>query len=102
MNIPLALHPKHTMAPYYGILKTNKGISFRGPFIIENKGVLCQMTLNDLSLGCSVDEILRLVQAVWFTDKRGQRGFRGGWEHLAVIPASWGPQRVKTISPSRS
>lgn len=70
MNIPLALDPKHTIAPYYGILKTNKGISFRGPFNINNKGVLCQMTSNDLSLGCSVNEILRLVQAVWFTDKR--------------------------------
>lgn len=70
MNIPLALDPKHTIALYYGILKTNKGISFRGPFIIENKGVLCHMMLNDLSLGCSVNEILRLVQAVWFTDKR--------------------------------
>lgn len=83
MNIPLASHPKHTFAPYYALLKTNEGISFRVPFIIEKNGVLCQMTSNDLSPGCSVDEILRLVQAIWFTDKRWQRGFPGGWEHLA-------------------
>lgn len=59
-----------SQAHHCSVLWTLISISFRGPFIIENKGILCQMTSNDLSLGCSVDEILRLVQAVWFTDKR--------------------------------
>ncbi len=44
----------------------------RGLFIIDDKGSLRQMTLNDLPVGRSVDETLRLVQAFQFTDKHGE------------------------------
>jgi alkyl hydroperoxide reductase subunit AhpC len=45
---------------------------FRGLFIIDDKGNLRQMTVNDLPVGRSVDETLRLVQAFQFTDKHGE------------------------------
>ncbi|EDL81711.1 rCG64140 [Rattus norvegicus] len=57
-----------------------KVISFRGLFLIDDKGILRQMTINDLPVGRSVDEILRLVQAFQFTDKHGE-----------VCPAGWKP-----------
>ena len=44
----------------------------RGLFIIDDKGNLRQMTVNDLPVGRSVDETLRLVQAFQFTDKHGE------------------------------
>ena len=53
---------------------------FRGLFIIDNKGILRQITVNDLPVGRSVDETLRLVQAFQFTDKHGE-----------VCPAGWKP-----------
>jgi alkyl hydroperoxide reductase subunit AhpC len=43
-----------------------------GLFIIDDKGNLRQMTVNDLPVGRSVDETLRLVQAFQFTDKHGE------------------------------
>ena len=49
----------------------------RGLFIIDDKGNLRQMTINDLPVGRSVDETLRLVQAFQFTDKHGE-GATGG------------------------
>ena len=52
----------------------------RGLFIIDEKGVLRQITMNDLPVGRSVDETLRLVQAFQFTDKHGE-----------VCPAEWKP-----------
>ncbi|KAG0694355.1 Peroxiredoxin-1 [Chionoecetes opilio] len=52
----------------------------RGLFIIDNKGVLRQITMNDLPVGRSVDETLRLVQAFQFTDDHGE-----------VCPAGWKP-----------
>uniref|UniRef100_A0A2K5S9L8 thioredoxin-dependent peroxiredoxin n=1 Tax=Cebus imitator TaxID=2715852 RepID=A0A2K5S9L8_CEBIM len=56
-------------------------ISFsRGLFIIDDKGILRQITVNDLPVGRSVDETLRLVQAFQFTDKHGE-----------VCPAGWKP-----------
>lgn len=45
---------------------------FRGLFIIDDKGILRQMTINDLPVGRSVDETLRLVQAFQFADKNGE------------------------------
>ena len=45
---------------------------YRGLFIIDDKGILRQITLNDLPVGRSVDETLRLVQAFQYTDKHGE------------------------------
>lgn len=44
----------------------------RGLFIIDGKGVLRQITVNDLPVGRSVDEALRLVQAFQYTDEHGE------------------------------
>uniref|UniRef100_A0A8C0A3G1 Peroxiredoxin-1 n=1 Tax=Bos mutus grunniens TaxID=30521 RepID=A0A8C0A3G1_BOSMU len=74
MNIPLISDPKRTIAQDYGVLKADEGISFRGLFIIDDKGILRQITINDLPVGRSVDETLRLVQAFQFTDKHGEAG----------------------------
>jgi peroxiredoxin (alkyl hydroperoxide reductase subunit C) len=41
-------------------------------FIIDAKGVLRQITINDLPVGRDVDETLRLVQAFQYTDKHGE------------------------------
>nr|KAF6379960.1 peroxiredoxin 1 [Myotis myotis] len=56
MNIPLVSDPKRTIAQDYGVLKADEGISFRGLFIIDDKGILRQITVNDLPVGRSVDE----------------------------------------------
>lgn len=54
--------------------------NYRGLFIIDNRGVLRQITMNDLPVGRSVDETLRLVQAFQYTDSHGE-----------VCPAGWKP-----------
>ena len=53
---------------------------FRGLFIIDDKGILRQITINDLPVGRSVDETLRLVQAFQFTDKHGE-----GMPHVLLV-----------------
>ncbi|VDP22436.1 unnamed protein product [Onchocerca flexuosa] len=53
---------------------------FSGLFIIDSKGILRQITVNDLPVGRSVDETLRLVQAFQFVDNHGE-----------VCPANWKP-----------
>lgn len=63
---------------------------FRGLFIIDGQGTLRQIIINDLPVGRSVDEILRLVQAYQFTDQHGE-----------VCPAGWRPG-AETIKPSES
>jgi alkyl hydroperoxide reductase subunit AhpC len=51
-----------------------------GLFIINEAGVLRQITVNDLPVGRSVDEVLRLVTAFKHVDKHGE-----------VCPAGWTP-----------
>lgn len=62
------------------MLLDDVGHTLRGLFIIDDKGVLRQITMNDLPVGRSVDETLRLVQAFQYTDKHGE-----------VCPAGWKP-----------
>ncbi len=54
------------------------GVAFRGAFIIDPKGVVRAQLVNDLPLGRNVDELIRLVEALQFTDQHGE-----------VCPAGW-------------
>ena len=53
-------------------------VALRGLFLIDQKGVVRHQVVNDLPLGRSVDEALRMVQALQFFEKNGE-----------VCPADW-------------
>jgi len=80
LAIPLVSDIKHSIAKDYGVYLEDQGVALRGLFIIDDKGTLRQITMNDLPVGRSVDETLRLVQAFQFTDQHGE-----------VCPAGWTP-----------
>merc|ERR1712121_581251 len=89
VNIPLVADKTLEISRSYGVLKEDDGISFRGLFIIDGAGKLRQITVNDLPVGRSVDETIRLLQAFAFTDKLGE-----------VCPANWRPGKP-TFTPKR-
>uniref|UniRef100_A0A8C6HXP2 Peroxiredoxin-2 n=1 Tax=Mus spicilegus TaxID=10103 RepID=A0A8C6HXP2_MUSSI len=70
LNISLLADVTKSLSQNYGVLKNDEGIAYRGLFIIDAKGVLRQITVNDLPVGRSVDEALRLVQAFQYTYRR--------------------------------
>ena len=72
MNIPVLADKSGAIARSYGVLKEDAGIPFRGLFIIDRNQILRQITVNDLPVGRSVDETLRLVQAFQFTEEHGE------------------------------
>ncbi|XP_067579085.1 peroxiredoxin-4 [Pseudorca crassidens] len=80
ISIPLLSDLNHQISKDYGVYLEDSGHTLRGLFIIDDKGILRQITLNDLPVGRSVDETLRLVQAFQYTDKHGE-----------VCPAGWKP-----------
>lgn len=80
INIPLLSDLTHSIAKDYGVYLEDLGHTLRGLFIIDEKGILRQITMNDLPVGRSVDETLRLVQAFQYTDNHGE-----------VCPAGWKP-----------
>merc|ERR1712071_92013 len=72
LDIPLLADKSASISKSYGVYKEDEGLSFRGLFIIDEQQRLRQITINDLPVGRSVDETLRLVQAFQFTDKHGE------------------------------
>mgnify|MGYP003454948553 FL=1 len=69
ISYPLLADKSMNVSRDYGVLDEESGIPFRGLFIIDGKQNLRQITMNDLPVGRSVDETLRLVQAFQFTDE---------------------------------
>ena len=83
MKIPLLSDITKQISGKYGVLIShesdeNYGVSLRGTFIIDDKGILRHSSVNDLSVGRNVDETLRLLTAFQHTDKHGE-----------VCPAKW-------------
>lgn len=72
MQIPLLADKSASIAKDYQVYNETTGIPYRGLFIIDDKGNLRQITINDLPVGRSVDETLRLVQAFQYTDVHGE------------------------------
>lgn len=87
LNYPLLSDKSMSIARSYGVLDEETGIPFRGLFIIDPNQNLRQIIINDLPVGRSVDEALRLVQAIQFTDVNGE-----------VCPVNWKPGS-ETIKP---
>lgn len=90
MKIPIIGDNTKEIASKYGVLVNDLGVACRGLFIINPQGVIEQITMNNLPVGRSVDETLRLVQAFQFVAEHGE-----------VCPANWKPGE-KTINPKSS
>nr|CCA24141.1 thioredoxindependent peroxide reductase putative [Albugo laibachii Nc14] len=80
MEIPLVSDIRKIISAKYGVLLEKAGIALRGLFIIDKEGTLQQITVNNLPIGRSVDETLRLIQALQFVEEHGE-----------VCPANWKP-----------
>lgn len=63
LKLTLLADKTHKVARDYGVLLEDEGVALRGLFLIDPKGTLRQITINDLPVGRSVEETLRLVQA---------------------------------------
>ena len=64
LNFPLASDINKTVATDYGVLIEGAGIALRGLFIIDPDGVLQYAVINNLNIGRSTDETLRVLQAL--------------------------------------
>ncbi|KAF8151655.1 peroxiredoxin, partial [Crassisporium funariophilum] len=85
LKLPLIADRNMSIARDYGVLIEEEGISLRGLFIIDPKGILRQITVNDLPVGRSVEETIRLIKAFQFNELHGE-----------VCPANW-TEGSKTI-----
>ena len=84
-SLPMLSDLTHEISRDYGCLiqdpaDGDQGVAFRATYIIDKKGILRHIAVNDLPVGRSPDEYMRLVQAFQYSDEYGE-----------VCPASWKP-----------
>jgi peroxiredoxin (alkyl hydroperoxide reductase subunit C) len=77
IKFPLVADVTHEIAKAYNV-ESPGGVAYRGSFLIDKSGVVQHQVVNNLPLGREVDEMLRLVDALQFTEQHGE-----------VCPAGW-------------
>jgi peroxiredoxin 2/4 len=77
VGFPIVADVQHEIVRAYGVEHAD-GVAFRASFLIDKNGVVQHQTVNNLPLGRNVDEMLRLVDALQFTEAHGE-----------VCPAGW-------------
>lgn len=77
VKFPIVADIKHGITRAYGV-EHPEGVALRASFLIDRNGVVQHQVVNNLPLGRNVDEMLRLVEALQFTEEHGE-----------VCPAGW-------------
>jgi peroxiredoxin 2/4 len=78
VSYPIVSDLNKSISNHYHVLKEDDGISYRGLFLIDKQGIVRHQLINDLPLGRSVDETLRMLDALIFYETHGE-----------VCPANW-------------
>jgi peroxiredoxin (alkyl hydroperoxide reductase subunit C) len=88
VQYPLVADLSKSISRDYGVL-VNDTVALRGLFLIDKEGIIRHAVVNDLSLGRNVDEAVRMLDALQFTEKHGE-----------VCPANWreGDEAMKPTS----
>lgn len=77
IQFPMLADISGEVAKMYDILSDAK-LAFRATFLIDQNGRIAHQVVNDLPLGRNIDEIIRMVDALQFTQKYGE-----------LCPANW-------------
>jgi peroxiredoxin (alkyl hydroperoxide reductase subunit C) len=88
VRFPMVADVNHEITRAYGVEHPN-GVALRASFLIDREGIVQHQVINNLPLGRDVDEMLRLVEALQFTEEYGE-----------VCPAGWrkGQKGMKATS----
>ena len=77
IQYPMVEDIKHEITRAYGVEHPD-GVAMRASFLIDKDGIVQHQVVNNLPLGRNVDEMLRMVDALQFTEEYGE-----------VCPAGW-------------
>ncbi len=78
VKYPLVADINHAICQAYDVEHPEASVAFRGSFLIDKKGMVRHQVVNDLPLGRNIDEMLRMIDALQFTEEHGE-----------VCPAGW-------------
>jgi len=78
VGYPLVADIDHSICQAYDVEHPEAAVAFRGSFLIDQNGNVRHQVVNDLPLGRNIDEMLRMIDALQFTEEHGE-----------VCPAGW-------------
>lgn len=78
VSYTMAADITHDICKHYGVEHPEAGVAFRGAFVIDKDQIVRAQIVNDLPLGREMSEIIRLIDALQFTEEHGE-----------VCPAGW-------------
>jgi peroxiredoxin (alkyl hydroperoxide reductase subunit C) len=61
---PVIADTAHRVSRAFGVLKEDQGIAYRATVVVDDRGVVRSVAVNDLEAGRSPEEVLRTVQAL--------------------------------------
>lgn len=88
VTYPIVADLTKEISKNFDVLEEEEGVAYRGLFLIDREGTVRHQLINDLPLGRSVDEALRVLDALIFHEECGE-----------VCPANW-KMGEKTMKPS--
>lgn len=71
VEYPIISDMSKTISKNYDVLISEEGIAYRGLFLIDKEGIIRHQVINDLPLGRSIDEALRILDAWIFFEEHG-------------------------------
>jgi lipoyl-dependent peroxiredoxin subunit C len=80
---PMLADTKRELATSLGILHKQDGVALRATFIVDPEGIIRWVSVNDLSVGRNVDEVLRVLDALQ-TDELCPCNWKRGEETLGA------------------
>ncbi|MCC6669768.1 MAG: peroxiredoxin [Planctomycetes bacterium] len=78
VQYPLVADLNKSISRDYDVLTADGAVSYRGLFLIDKNGIVRHQIVNDLPLGRNIQEALRMLDALQFTESHGE-----------VCPANW-------------
>jgi alkyl hydroperoxide reductase subunit AhpC len=83
IRYPILSDLNKSMSRNYGVLLEDVGVALRGLFLIDRAGIVRHALVNDMPLGRSVGEVLRLLDALQYYEQQGE-----------MCPANWSKGQV--------
>lgn len=77
VGFPMVADVRHEITRAYGVEHPD-GVALRASFLIDREGIVQHQVVNNLPLGRDADEMIRIIEALQFTEEHGE-----------VCPAGW-------------
>ena len=89
VKYPLVADVSHKICQAYGVESIDIAVALRASFLVDKDNIVHHQVVNNLALGRNIDEMLRIIDALQFTEEHGEvcpAGWNKGDKGMAATP----------------